>query len=61
MRLLFWPGLDNHNCEEKEVPVFLRAGCMGEVVRWDGIEPLREKNREAYLDIFLIGVFVLSK
>ena len=50
VRLLFWSGLGNHNCEEKEVSVFLRAECMGEVVRRDGrkqIEALRKKSREA--------------
>lgn len=50
MRLLFRSGSGHHNCEEKEASVFLKAGYMGEVVRWYGrtwIEPLREKSREA--------------
>lgn len=52
--LLLLSGLGNHDCEENEVSMFLRAGCTGEVVRWDGIEPPREKSREAWLDIFLM-------
>lgn len=50
MRVLFWSGLGNQSCEEKEVSMFLRAGCTGEVVRRDGrkrIKPVREKSREA--------------
>lgn len=39
------------------MPVFLRAGRTGEGVRWDRrkqIEPLREKSREARLDVFFM-------